>query len=104
MTAIWPAGPPKLKAATLAHTHTASRDETPCAGTSSSATLAISTLVISFSHRIFRHQSFAGCCFLQNTFQGQLRAFTAQLDFLSGQPPLVAAAIILSAIDARSEE
>ena len=32
MTAIWPAGPPKLSAATRAQDATASRNEIPCAG------------------------------------------------------------------------
>jgi hypothetical protein len=32
MTAIWPAGPPKLSAATRTHTQKASRNETPCDG------------------------------------------------------------------------
>src|SRR5947207_10038049 len=32
ITAIWPAGPPKLSAATRAHVQNASRKVTPCAG------------------------------------------------------------------------
>src|SRR6187455_602279 len=43
MTAIWPAGPPKLRAAILAQTKTASRNEIPCAGTFVFASLSVST-------------------------------------------------------------
>ena len=34
MTAIWPAGPPKLSAATRIHVQNASRSDTPCEGAS----------------------------------------------------------------------
>src|SRR6188768_3647369 len=43
MTAIWPAGPPKLRAAILAQTKTASRNEIPCAGTFVFASVSVST-------------------------------------------------------------
>src|SRR5712691_558337 len=37
ITAIWPAGPPKLNIATRSHTRSASRSETPCCGFDSRA-------------------------------------------------------------------
>src|SRR5258708_12464288 len=50
--AIWPAGPPKLSAAILAHTPTASRNEMPCAGIfdrSTSAVFMVSAFAILLS-------------------------------------------------------
>src|SRR5215210_1503501 len=41
ITAIWPAGPPKLSAATLAQTPTASRNEMPCVGVSAFSVAAV---------------------------------------------------------------
>src|SRR5262249_41005852 len=50
MTAIWPAGPPKLSAATRAHVQKASRRLTPCGGVPT-GTSAVRAAVESFTSR-----------------------------------------------------
>src|SRR6266568_4199748 len=44
ITAIWPAGPPKLSSATRVHTRNASPRETPCAGLAADLVVAVGSV------------------------------------------------------------
>src|SRR4029450_459528 len=50
MTAIWPAGPPKLNSAIRSQTRNASRSETPCAGTDRGVSATASSAMGSLLH------------------------------------------------------
>src|SRR5262245_63900795 len=52
ITAIWPAGPPKLSAATRAHVQNASRRLTPCPGPGTSRGVSLPTALGSFISRL----------------------------------------------------